>query len=610
MYFRRLDCLGGKLTSRRGLMSAGCCFFVALSVLGLEPTHPLKPPDRSSPRAALKTFLDVGDAAGEFIAHEYIPSPTRANFHRGLLLGQELMQSLDLSHVPSGARMKAGQAAIFALYETLSRIPLPPLADIPGADPMGGSASNALTRWVIPDTEIVLVRAQSGPHTGEFLFSSETVAQTGKFYEQVMGLAYTRPIPLENVHDLLVCGGGWLIPLHWTQTMPMWLKSPLAGQAVWKWIAFALLLVIFVVLLLLTFRLSRRGSSEHPFLRALAQLTFPAFFLLATPAMAYLALVQINLRDTVGSTVELGATAVGYLAGSWLAWRAAPVVAEALIASPRIAPQGVDAHLIRLCTRLLGLIAWASLMVMGADSLGIPAYGVVAGLGVGGLAIALAAQSTIENLIGGFSLFADKPVRVGDHCRCGTDEGTVEAIGLRSTRIRSADRTLTTIPNAELAKQAIENFTERDRILIQSVVGVRYETTSEQLRFLLAKIRELLVSHPRIHADTARARLVGFGNSSLDIEVFAYALTRDRVEFLAIREDVLLRVMDLVEQSGSALAFPSQTLYFSKDRGLNVAKTEEAEAHVRQWRQEDHPALATFLSDPLLQARGDPVGKV
>ena len=550
---------------------------------GQEPAKPLKPADRSSPRAALKTFLDAGDAAGEFIAHEYIPAPSHVNFQRGVLLGRGLMQSLDLSQVPPGARMKVGQAAIFALYETLSRIPLPPLAEIPGTDQV---VSTNVTRWAIPDTEIVLARAQSGPHSGEFLFSPETVAQTGKFYEQVCGLAYTRPIPLKNVHDLLVCGGGWLIPLQWTQALPVWLKIPLAGQAVWKWIAFTLLLMVFAVMLILVFRLSRRGNSGHPFLRALAQLTFPAYFLLATPAMAYLSLVQINLRDTVGSAIELGSTAVVYLAGAWLSWRVAPVVAEALIASPRIAPQGVDAHLIRLCTRLLGLVVWAGLLVMGADRLGIPAYGVVAGLGVGGLAIALAAQPTIENLIGGLSLFADKPVRVGDHCKCGTDEGTVEAIGLRSTRIRGVDRTLTTIPNAVLSKMSIANLAERDRMLIQTVIGVRCETRSEQLRYLLVKIRELLLVHPRVHSDTARVRLVGFGDSSLDMEVFAYVTTRDRPEFLAIREDVLLRIMDILEQSGTGLAFPSQTLYLAKDQGLDASRTEAAEAQVRQWKDD------------------------
>jgi MscS family membrane protein len=228
-------------------------------------------------------------------------------------------------------------------------------------------------------------------------------------------------------------------------------------------------------------------------------------------------------------------------------------------------------------------------------------------LGVGGLAIALAAQPTVENLIGGLSLFADKSVRVGDFCRCGTDEGTVESIGIRSTWIRGNDRTLTTIPNAALSKMSVVNFGRRDQTLIQSVIGVRYETSPEQLRYLLAKIRELLMGHPRITSDSARARFMGFGASSLDIEVFAYVKTRDRSEFLGIREDVLLRIMDLVKESGTGFAFPSQTLYFGRDDGLDAKRTEVAEAQVRQWREENRLPFPNFSPEQMRQMGGSVV---
>src|SRR5262249_23353356 len=205
----------------------------------------------------------------------------------------------------------------------------------------------------------------------------------------------------------------------------------------------AFVLGVFALFLRTAYRWSLRGSSEHPFLRALAQLALPASLLAAAPAVAYLALVQINLIGRVGSAVELVATAVMFLSGAWMAWRAAPVLAEAIIASPTIAPESIDAHLIRICTRLLRIVGAAPLLAIGADGMGIPVYGIVAGLGVGGLAIALAAQPTIENLIGGLSLFADKPIRVGDFCKYGDDIGTVETVGIRSTRIRGVDRTLT-----------------------------------------------------------------------------------------------------------------------------------------------------------------------
>jgi MscS family membrane protein len=530
---------------------------------------------------------------GLYLAREYLPAPSHAKFNHLIALSETTLYSLDLSEVPQAARVKRGRAAAIALYETLSRIQLPPVEQIPSADHFGLLATTNVLHWTIPNTEIVLARNSSG----DFLFTPQTVARAQEFFERVRNLPCTRSVPFENVQETMGNNGGWLIPYTWVRALPRWCFTPLANEPIWKWLALSLVLAVFVLLLRVVLRLSYWGSHAHPFLQALARVLLPGFFLLAVPLVAYLALVQINLRGSNGSTIGLVSTVIIYFSGAWLSWRGSLVVAEAIISSPHITPEGVDAHLIRLCTRLLGLVAWAFLLVIGADRVGIPAYGVVAGLGVGGLAIALAAQPTIENLIGGFSLFADKPVRVGDLCRCGTDEGTVEAIGLRSTRIRGVDRTLTTIPNAVLAKMAIENFAERDRILIQTVVGVRYETSLEQLRFLLATIRELLVTHPRIHQETARARLVGFGSSSLDIELFAFATTRDRIEFLAIREDILLRVMELVEQSGTALAYPSQTLYFSKDRGLDSVKSVKAEAQVSQWRQEGHPALSSFLTE-------------
>ena len=589
------------------MLAATLFFFLALTAFGQDPVHPLKPADRSSPRAALQTFLDAGDTLGEFLVRDYLPSPTRAEFHRLILLGDSAVQALDLSEVPPATRVKAGRAAALTLYDTLSRIQLPPPSEIPTADQWNSLPATNAARWTIPDTEIVLVRAASGPRSGEFLFSPETVARADDFYERVRGLPYTRPVPRKNMREVVILGGGWLVPSAWIQALPDWLKIPLAGQALWKWVALVIVLVIFALFLRLAFRLSRRGSSAKPFRQALAQLALPAFILLASPAVLYLAFVQINLRGTVATVMELIATAVIYLAGAWICWRFAPVVAEALIASPRITPESIDAHLIRICTRLLGIIAGAVLLAAGADRLGIPVYGIVAGLGVGGLAIALAAQPTVENLIGGLSLFADKSVRVGDFCRCGTDEGTVESIGIRSTWIRGTDRTLTTIPNAALSKMSVVNFGRRDQMLILAVIGVRYETSPEQLRFLLAKIREMLLSHPRINAESARARFIGFGASSLDIEVFAYVKTRDRPEFLGIREDVLLRIMDLVKESGTGFAFPSQTLYFGRDDGLDANRTEVAEAQVRQWRDANRLPFPNFSPEQMREMHGSVV---
>ncbi|SMF27002.1 mechanosensitive ion channel family protein [Pseudobacteriovorax antillogorgiicola] len=219
------------------------------------------------------------------------------------------------------------------------------------------------------------------------------------------------------------------------------------------------------------------------------------------------------------------------------------------------------------------------------QNLGYDITALITGLGIGGIAIALAGQKTVENLLGGFMIIIDQPIRVGDYGRYGDTWGTVETIGLRSTRVRTLDRTLVTIPNADFSQMNIENYAERDQIRLHAILGVRHETSPDQLRYLLAEIKRLLVAHQRIDNDPARVRFVGFGASSLDIEIFAYAKTSIWPEFLSIREDVYLDILKLVRESGTSFAYPSQTIYWEKGQGINQAATERVEEVVHQWRE-------------------------
>jgi MscS family membrane protein len=591
----------------------GSCVFLLGATIALgQEVNPLAPADRSSPRAAIRTLLDFGDTFGEFMAREYLPSPSRSRYEHLIVLAKNAGQGLDLSEVPPVARLKTGSAATIALYEVLSRIPLPPPDKIPDADQIKHAGGADAQRWVVPNTEITLVRVQSGRRSGEFLFSPDTVARAAEFYERVRAMPYARPVPLKNLYDIIGTNGGWMIPYGWIEAMPASIRAPIAGQPGWRWIGLALLLIVFGFFLSIAHRVSRLGSERRPFLRALARFAMPVSILLAMPAVAHLALVQLNFLGPVANSIRVTSEGIVYLTGAWMALRLASVVAEAIISSPHIGPESIDAHLIRVGARLMGAVAGATLIAIGADHVGVPVYGIVAGLGVGGLAIALAAQPTIENLIGGMNLFADRVVRVGDVCKSGDTFGTVEAIGIRSARIRGVDRTLTTIPNAALAKMPIVNLTQRDQFLIHTVIGLRYETTPEQLRYVLVKLRELLLGHSRVNPNPARARFVGFGASSLDIEVFAYVMTKDWGEFLGIREDILLRVMEIVEQSGSALAFPSQTLYLGRDRGTDETKTHAAEASVQEWRDNGSLPFPDFSPEQAGEIRGSlvfpPVG--
>jgi MscS family membrane protein len=180
----------------------------------------------------------------------------------------------------------------------------------------------------------------------------------------------------------------------------------------------------------------------------------------------------------------------------------------------------------------------------------------LAGLGVGGLAIALAAQKTIENLFGGISVIGDRPVLVGDFCRFGNRVGTVTHIGLRSTRIRTLDRTIVSVPNGQFSSMELENFSARDKIWFHQTLRLRRNTTLDQLRQVLSEVQDILQHHTKVEVGSIPVRFTGIGEYSLDIEVFAYVLTSDFDAFLGIQQELLLDIMHAVEDAGTSLAVP------------------------------------------------------
>jgi MscS family membrane protein len=194
---------------------------------------------------------------------------------------------------------------------------------------------------------------------------------------------------------------------------------------------------------------------------------------------------------------------------------------------------------------------------------GIDSTPALAGVGVGGIAVALAAQKTLENVIAGASLIFDQAVKVGDFLKIGEVAGTVEHIGLRSTRIRTPDRTVVSIPNSQIAGATLETMSARDKFWFHPEVRLRYETTPAQLRSVLDGCRQLLAAHPSVQREDQRVRFHRVAQYSFDVEIFAYVLVRNWDEFLKVQEQLLFGVTEAVERSGTALALPSQRTYVS-----------------------------------------------
>jgi MscS family membrane protein len=245
------------------------------------------------------------------------------------------------------------------------------------------------------------------------------------------------------------------------------------------------------------------------------------------------------------------------------------------------------------------IATFAGLAVL--HSFGVNVITVLAGLGVGGIAVALAAQKTLENFIGGITLYADQPVRVGEFCRFGSAVGTVEEVGLRSTRVRTLDRTVITIPNAEFSNLQIENFARRDLFWYHPTICLRYETTPDQIRYVLVEGHRLLYAHPKVDSASARIRFVGFHKASLDLEVFSYITARDYGEYLEVAEDLNFRLMDIVAAAGSRFSLPSMTTYVEEGLGLDGDQGQAAEAQVQTWRERGELWLPRFPGDKITE---------
>ena len=374
----------------------------------------------------------------------------------------------------------------------------------------------------------------------------------------------------------------------------------LLDVALWQWIALLTLVLLsaiaswlLAVLIIWALR-PLAARSETPIDDQMLE-GAAAPIRLAIAALVFRAgVAPLGLDLEVLGFISLLLQALLIVALTWLLFRATDVLAsrveERLVARGQSTATAAVPPGRKAVKAILFLFAFVAIL----DSLGFSVTALIAGLGVGGIAVALAAQKTVENLFGGITLYSDQPVRVGDFCRFGDQVGTVEEIGMRSTRVRTLDRTLVAIPNAEFSNLKLENFAKRDRMRLFAMIGVRYETTPEQLRYILVEVRRLLYAHERVTPDPARIRFVGFGAYSLDLELFAYVNTSDWSEFLGIREDIYLRVMEIIEASGTGFAFPSQTLYLGKDEGLSAQRGREVAEEVQRWRERSEIFLPNF----------------
>jgi len=429
--------------------------------------------------------------------------------------------------------------------------------------------------------DILLERLQRGKEPPIWLFSAATLTR-------VPGIQ--RELDVRSLDDYL--------PRFLVSTWFLWFP-------LWQWILFLLLVPLsyalaavatrlFTPLVLLALRrVARVRADQH-----VVKLTGPVRILMFALAIWVISLYSRSLLGSLFWTYV--ASTLTVIGATWFCLRVMDIVFKlkqrqfSFTSSTKVSLLQL---LEKLC-KVLAVIAGALVILYLA---GINIAAAITGLGIGGIAIAFAAQKTLENLFGGVMIISDRPIRVGDFCRAGDTMGTVENIGLRSTRIRTLKRTVVSVPNGQLAVMNLENFAVRDKIWFHHHLSLRYETTADQLRYVLAEIRKMLYGHPKVESTSARVRFIGFASSSLNLEVFAYILEREYEPFLQVQEDLLLRIMDIVEGSGSGFAFPSQTTYLASDAGLDAAKSREAVDTVRQWREQGRLPFPDFSPETIAE---------
>jgi MscS family membrane protein len=396
----------------------------------------------------LRSFLTLTEAIEEaFLA--YLTNPDAAAQATTQRLRDKLIRLFGMSQVPP-ARQDVGADAMAFLVDVIQACGCAARGHTRCRRPFRTQASRQ--SWAIPDTEIPqITRIMDGARRRVSLQCGYRVT-AGEFHALVKDLPLKRPDRVESWRDLQLQSHGWMIPPNLVIGLPRGLKQQVLDTPAWKVLGTGLIILLAGIIVWLWHRLTRPRALDHRPVSYLRRLLTPIALVAAILGVGYVIEDQINVIGDFADIVEFATTIALYIAAAWALWLATLFVIEWIIASPAVPDESLDANLLRLLGRVVGIFAIAMVAAHGGQQLGIPVLGVLAGLGVGGLAVALAAQSSVENLIGGLNLYADRPIRVGDLCAYGSIKGHVEHIGLRSTRIRGLDRTVTTVPNSELAK--------------------------------------------------------------------------------------------------------------------------------------------------------------
>lgn len=476
-----------------------------------------------SPRASVLAFLDLAKRHEYAQAAQYLDVPA-AQRARGPELARRLREVLDQR-----------------LWIDVERVS--PLAE---GDTTDGDRDRDRLGVIAGATglpEPVMLRQVREGRIRRWVFDDETVAQVEAWHASLPDAWLRGRIPA-----------------------PLLREGPLA-LALWQWIGMALAVLLAVSLagvLALGARwlmgvITARTATEWDDL-IVGRLRGPfRLWLLGVLVTPLFSVLGLNAR--VNGLVAASARGIVLVAIFWGILRIIGLVQQQLLAGAWAANQPQARTLVPLLARFLRVSLGIVALLVVLSQFGYSVSALLAGVGIGGVALALASQKTVEHLFGSVSLAADKAFRVGDFVRIGDLEGTVERIGLRSTSVRTLARTVVRIPNGRLAEERIETFGERDRFFFGHDIGVTYHTTPAQIRAIVDAITARLRAEPSLWQESLIVRTVAFADSAITLRVRAWFQVPDFATYLDLQHELLLSFMEIVESAGSSFAFPSRTVY-------------------------------------------------
>jgi len=481
---------------------------------------------RQSPRGTVLGFLAAGRDDNYELARQYLDTRQRAN--SAARLAQQLFVVLN-------ARLQTRLAMVSERVDGSRTNPLKPNEEVIG------SIESREGR-----VDVVVERIKRGGGPPVWLFTGSTLASVPELYDEVIASRSMLP--------------------------PWFTSTRLAGVPIVEWLAVLILIPALYVGISFLNRLITpiigflwRRLRQPPDVQLRAALPGPVRLVLVALIGRWV-LSALSFSLLIRQFWSLAASFVGIASIVWFLLLVSRWVEAYVRRHVPGAGTAAAIGLVRLIRRISDVIVVFAGMIAVLLRLGIDPTPALAGLGVGGIAVALAAQKTLENVIAGASLIFDQAVKVGDFLKMNEVSGTVDRIGLRSTRIRTMDRTIVSVPNSVLANASVETFSARDKFWFHPVIGLSYETTPAQLRTVLDGLRQMLIQHRDVDASTVRVRFFRLGASSLDLDISAYLTVIGWEQFLEVQEGLLLHATELVEKAGTRIALPSQTTYIRTQR--------------------------------------------